>query len=272
MVERIVEKFPVEAVHVGARLRGLDPAKVASMAESIAAVGLMQPITVRWGEAEEGGVMVETGILIAGNHRLAAVKALGWTEIDVFVVAADDTESRLAEIAENLHRSELTVQERANHVAEWVRLTDEKLRQVDAVSPTPGGRGHQGGTRAAARDLGMTEASARRSVKIASITEDAKEAARAAGLDDNQTALLKVAKAPPEQQAQKVAEIVEQKARKAVSPSHPDDALDDFEVTEKQVNTLVAAWNKAGPEARERFREYIDRAVFDATSAGGQRL
>jgi hypothetical protein len=56
-------------------------------------------------------------------------------------------------------------------------------------------------------------------------------------------------------------------ARKPIPVSQPDDTLNDFEVTQKQVNALVGAWNKAGPEAREQFREYIDGAVFDRTKA-----
>lgn len=36
----------------------------------------------------------------------------------------DDFEIRLIEIANNLHRANLTVVERAAHVAEWVRLIE----------------------------------------------------------------------------------------------------------------------------------------------------
>lgn len=45
-------------------------------------------------------------------------------------------DARLWEIAENLHRAELTVQERAEHIAEWVRLTGEKVAQL---APPSGG-------------------------------------------------------------------------------------------------------------------------------------
>ena len=40
------------------------------------------------------------------------------------------SDARLWEIAENLHRSELTVTERAEHIAEWVRLIAEKVAQL----------------------------------------------------------------------------------------------------------------------------------------------
>lgn len=69
----------------------------------------------------------------------------------------------------------------SEHIAEWVRLTNEKLAQVGPVS-NKGGRGMESGTRAAARELGVERHEAQRAVKIDSITPEAKEAAREAGI------------------------------------------------------------------------------------------
>lgn len=102
-------------------------------------------------------------------------------------------QARLWEIAENLHRAELTVQERADHIAEWVRLTAEKVSQLG--TPSGGKQPREQGVRKAAEDLGLAKSDVHRAVKIASITDEAKEAAREAGLDDNQSALLEIAKA-----------------------------------------------------------------------------
>ncbi|HEX3862536.1 MAG TPA: hypothetical protein VHY35_12655 [Stellaceae bacterium] len=99
------------------------------------------------------------------------------------------------EIAENLHRAELTVLERSEHVAEWVRLADDKLAQVAPVSPK-GGRGKEGGINAAARELGIERTDAQRATKIDDLDESAKAEAKALKLDDNQSALLAAAKAP----------------------------------------------------------------------------
>ena len=49
-----------------------------------------------------------------------------------------------------------------------------KPRQVDAVSK--GGRGKEGGTRKAARDLGLSDADVRRSKKIANLSPEAQQA------------------------------------------------------------------------------------------------
>ncbi len=46
-----------------------------------------------------------------------------------------------------------------------------------------------------------------------------------------------------------------------------DAPLNEFESVEKQVAALMSAWNKAGPEARDKFISLIDRPVFDKSSA-----
>ncbi len=60
----------------------------------------------------------------------------------------------------------------------------EKLRQSDAVSGK-GGRGKRSGVRQASRELGVSEPDARRALKVASLTDEAKQAAIDVGLDDN---------------------------------------------------------------------------------------
>ena len=76
------------------------------------------------------------------------------------------------------------------------------------------------------------------------------EAARAAGLGNNQSALLEIARAAPDQQATKVDEVAAARQRRKVTPpAHADD------VTTDQVNALMAAWNRAGPEAARKVWE-----------------
>jgi ParB family chromosome partitioning protein len=93
----------------------------------------------------------------------------------------DETEARRWEIAENLHRAELSVLERSEHVAEWIALTDS----VAQVAPrTKAGKFAEGGVRAAARELHVDRDAASRAVKVASIAPEAKQAAIDAGLSD----------------------------------------------------------------------------------------
>ncbi len=61
-------------------------------------------------------------------------------------------------ISENLHRADLTALERSEQVAEWLRLSEEK---VSAHVASELGR-PESGTRKAARDIGVDRDAARR--------------------------------------------------------------------------------------------------------------
>jgi hypothetical protein len=71
------------------------------------------------------------------------------------------------------------VAERAEHIAEWVRITGEKVKAQVAPLDRPHDRGRQNqGINAAVRDLGIDRTEAQRAVKIAAIAPEAKEAAQ----------------------------------------------------------------------------------------------
>lgn len=95
---------PVTAIIVGDRFRR-DLGDIDGLAQSIADVGLLSPITV-----------APSGALIAGARRLTACRQLGWAEVPVHVV--DLAEIVRGEYAENTARkgfvpSELVAIERA---------------------------------------------------------------------------------------------------------------------------------------------------------------
>jgi hypothetical protein len=124
-------------------------------------------------------------------------------------------------------------------VAEWVKLTG---KIIDAAQVAPHRKAGQqpGGINAAVRDLGINRTEAQRSVKIASMEPEAKEAARQHGLDDNQSALLAVAKAPPGQQVTRVQEIVEQKAARKAADKAPAAVAADTQPTNQPAPTPPA--------------------------------
>jgi hypothetical protein len=209
---------------VGDRLRALDRESVERLKESISKIGLKTPISVR--SSEQGWT------LVSGRHRLAACIALGMDEIPVVTETGSELEARLWEIAENLHRAELTALERAEHISLWIRLrgergegerrgkADDKLGQVGSVSelnktaqavrPRPqGGRGCEGGVRAAARELGISRTDARRAVhRVQRIGRAVREALRdMPGIADNGVELDALAALPAEQQAVAVAAV-----------------------------------------------------------------
>lgn len=242
--------IPVDDVVVGESHRAVNTAAVKRLADSINQIGLRHPITVR----EKGGQY----LLVAGRHRLEAYKKMDIEYIPATIVKMTNDDARLWEIAENLHRAELTKLERDDNIAEWIKITERVSVQS---APKPQGGRPEGGISAAARELGVDETDAKRAVKVASLSDEAKDAARETGLDNNRSALLDAASKPTV--AEQVASIHQRHTAGAKVIKLADDPLNDAEAAEKQVAALMSAWNKAGHAAREEFLCRIDKPVMD---------
>jgi len=86
--------------------------------------------------------------------------------------------------------------ERDEQIARWVELVEERrdygVSVQDDQKLSSRGRINEGrpksGISAASRELGIQRVDASRAIKVASLTDDAKEAAREVGLDDNLSA------------------------------------------------------------------------------------
>lgn len=181
--------------------RELNGAAVAKLASSIEEIGLRHPITVR---KERGG---DRYVLVAGLHRLEACRKLGREHVPAIIVSMTNDEARMWEIAENLHRAELTKLERAEQIEEWRELKAKGAQVGHPSNAQP----HDRGIVKTAEDLGVSRAEVGRAEAIASIEPAAKQAAADAGLADNASALLKVASAPPAQQAAVVKALADTK-------------------------------------------------------------
>ena len=94
-----------------------DEESMASLAASIKAVGLLQPVLVRELHDE-----AETYELIAGERRWRAARRAGLQTIPVLVQVADDVASLEQALVENLHRVDLNALEEA---AAYQQLIDE---------------------------------------------------------------------------------------------------------------------------------------------------
>ena len=99
-----------------------NPEELAELEASLAASGLLQPITVRRaGDAFE---------LIAGERRLRAATNLGWTEIPALVKDIDDRSSLVLALVENLQRSDLNPIDEARgyqRLAEEFEFTHQQI-------------------------------------------------------------------------------------------------------------------------------------------------
>jgi hypothetical protein len=59
---------------------------------------------------------------------------------EAVVTEGTEIDARLWEIAENLHRADLTSLERSEHIAEWIKLTGERAKAQPAPSDHAGGQ------------------------------------------------------------------------------------------------------------------------------------
>jgi ParB family chromosome partitioning protein len=92
------------------------PEDLEELQNSLRASGLLQPITVR---KNHGGRGYE---LIAGERRLRAATALGWSEIPAVIKEIDDSTLLTLALVENLQRADLNPLEEAEG---YQRLIDE---------------------------------------------------------------------------------------------------------------------------------------------------
>ena len=109
------------------------------LAASIKAVGLIQPITVT-PCVDVAGIAEPGWQIVAGHHRVAACRALGWTEINALVIdRLEHLQTELIEIDENLCRAELTAAQRTAFSKRrkqiWEALHPAEKLEVAHVAP-----------------------------------------------------------------------------------------------------------------------------------------
>lgn len=213
--------------------------------ESMKSIGLINPITVQMRHWRVH--------LVAGRHRYEAATRLKWAEIQAVELPSTDAQvdnndlAAMAEIAENLHRREITPLERADLQAKWAEVTSKACHEVsrEVRGKLKGGR-PKGGIEKAARELGIPATNLRQSLKIASLSPEAKDAAKAFGLDNNQSALLEAAKhKEPEQQVEAIKQRVE--AVEKPASSEPADLI-----------RLLEAWEAASESSKTAFLIIVD--------------
>lgn len=220
-------RIALEDIVIGERHRALSEDAVQRLSASMKAIGLRSPITVRVVNdyvTPDGEICDGVPLLIAGRHRLAAAKVLGWSHIEAFDVDDDDITAELWELSENLHRLDLTKEQRDEHIRRYAELLEAR-REVVVQNDKQPKSGPKGGrpvsvTTQIAQDTGLSHQTVRRALN----------------------------------------------PKPAAAPE-PKAPLADHDVVTVQFNALMAAWNRAGPEAREMFQAEIDGPVFDRTRA-----
>ncbi len=106
----------------------MDRESIAALADEIRENGL-------WPGALRGRMIGDKVELVYGHRRLAAVKTLGWKEVEVEIEELSDEEMQAQNLAENLQREGLTDIEKAEGIHMMVqRFTKTGAKEPEALS------------------------------------------------------------------------------------------------------------------------------------------
>ena len=125
-ISRIVREVPVRAIVVPEKRirRIITDSALEHLADSIREHGVIEPLIVR---KRKENVSRETNFeqweLIAGERRLRAAELAGKTVVPCVSVEADDIDSTVLAIIENLHREDLSIFEEASAIHSLIQLT-----------------------------------------------------------------------------------------------------------------------------------------------------
>ncbi len=260
----VVTSIPLTDIKVGDRLRKIDHAHAAMIAESIRLHGrVIEPITVHM---EKKGQYT----LIAGAHRLEAAKLAGLTTIPATIYEQlSKTIVRLMEIDENLCRHELSALDRAVFLSERKKLYEEMYPETIAgVAGAVGKHNPANAMFAFAENVAETIGLSRRTIEMAvklcrDLIPEVRERLSGTPIARNQSELLALAKRTPDEQRK----IIDVLTREQTPCQSVKAAL--TEVFQKTINTpdpneellrrLKDLWERAPQAVRKSFVAHVNR-------------
>ncbi|MCM1304834.1 MAG: ParB N-terminal domain-containing protein [Lachnospiraceae bacterium] len=196
-------KVPIGKIQIKEGRRSLDTAHAEELAASIRELGLLNPVTI---DRENN--------LIAGLHRLEAVRLLGWTEVECTVSSLEGLKAELAEIDENIVRSDISALEYGE-----ILLRRKEIYETLHPEAKHGGDRRSDGikttkcrfenTRSFAEDtaekLGVTRRTVERQIQMAkNLAPEAKDIIRDTDTRLSKKAAMKLSRLEPEQQKEAV--------------------------------------------------------------------
>ena len=262
-------QIKISEIKINPGRRDTQQRNVEELARSIAAVGLMNPITV-----------TQDNTLIAGLHRLEAVKLLGWTEIECTVSDADGLQAELAEIDENFVRAGLSHRE----------LGDLLLRRkelYEAIHPETR-QGMRNGQTAksenfslldtksfsqdTAEKLGVSKRTVEQLVQTAAnLTPEAKKIIKEADTKITKGAALKISRLPPDQQEEAAAVLtIAPPAPKKQGMMDSEAALREFtSLCSRYVSGIKSLHHRAGIFAGMSISQFdaLGNSAYSVTTA-----
>ena len=262
-------QMKISEIKINPGRRDTQQRNVEELARSIAAVGLMNPITV-----------TQDNTLIAGLHRLEAAKLLGWTEIECTVSDADGLQAELAEIDENFVRAGLSHRE----------LGDLLLRRkelYEAIHPETR-QGMRNGQTAknenfslldtksfsqdTAEKLGVSKRTVEQLVQTAAnLTPEAKKIIKEADTKITKGAALKISRLPPDQQEEAAAILtIAPPAPKRQGMMDSEAALREFtSLCSRYVSGIKSLHHRAGIFAGMSISQFdaLGNSAYSVTTA-----
>lgn len=251
-------KVPIGEIRIREGRRSLDDAHVGELADSIRELGLLNPVTI---DRENN--------LIAGLHRLEAAKTLGWTEIECTVSSLGGLQAELAEIDENIVRSDISA-------LEYGEILLRRKEIYEALHPETkhgGDRRSEGikttkcrfeAARSFAQDtaekLGVTPRTVERQIQTAkNLSPEAKDIIRATDTRLSKKAAMRLSRLDPEQQkeaagllAAKEIRTVEEYTARTEEKKQAEAGQEDRKQTVREPERK--GWN---PERRDREPQEI---------------
>ena len=224
--------------------RPLSPEVVAGIADSASRIGIQNPISLR--PIEDSVYEFE---VVAGDHRLAACKELGWKFIPARILTG--AAARIQRHSENLHRSELSLLERYRAIAGY----GKESKKSNAINLRGGSQPHDRGVSRIARAFKTSRQEVQRAMAAEKIAPDVRDLIARSKLSKNAAAIARIAQEGSlEAQFRKLKELDER--RQAKQEAKP---VASAEVT---ADTMLASWINSSTEALWKCASVRERKIF----------
>ena len=267
-------KVKISNIKINPGRREVTQAAIEELSKSIVAVGLLNPITVD-----------QNNTLVAGLHRLEAMKLLGWTEIECSIIGMNGLQAELAEIDENIVRTRLSRQEMCEQFLRRKEIYEMLHPETKAGAAQAAGMNRAIGNNVSAslaptsksfvedtsEKTGMSKRTISRLLQIANnMTPDAKRIVQAN--DMSQDTALKISRLPQDQQAEAASllaagtvrsvEQYQQERRERIMAAHRSrlDVLQEDTRTEtEKEHEKVESLNGLVREFSDFIDQFVDR-------------
>lgn len=129
---QVLKRIPINRIRINPYQPRIEfsQQELASLAESISQVGLLQPITVREIMSSDDGYQYE---IIAGERRFRAFQLLEKTHIDAIIGYTSDADSAILALAENMQRQDLSDYEIGKALKQIEQLFPNKTKMAESI-------------------------------------------------------------------------------------------------------------------------------------------